>query len=323
MGRIRTIKPEYFRHLEIFEAEEETGLPLRVAYAALWTVADREGRFKWIPRQLKIDCLPYDDVCFSRVLHALATRGFIQKYVQNGKEYGLIPTFKDHQVINNREAESKIPKPNDFSDLTREPRVDDACTTRAVRKGREGKGKELNKTLCPADAERGKIDQPDPPPVQEKIPKPDPVTENAKSAIDHLNGLTHRNFRHSKASLKNAKARLSEGFSLGNLKLVVEHKCIEWGKDPRMRNYLRPQTLFSEKFESYLQTAIEWRNVGRPHNVISFGGRIHQHQKLSAVEQNSLQCAQLAEQFEREAAELERQESQGQCAGYAIMGENG
>ena len=47
MARIRTIKPEFFRHEALYEAEHETGLPLRVAYAGLWTAADREGRFQW------------------------------------------------------------------------------------------------------------------------------------------------------------------------------------------------------------------------------------------------------------------------------------
>ena len=58
MARIRTIKPEFFRHEALFEAEQATGLPLRVAYAGLFTAADREGRFKWSPRSLKLDCLP-------------------------------------------------------------------------------------------------------------------------------------------------------------------------------------------------------------------------------------------------------------------------
>jgi hypothetical protein len=33
MARIRTIKPEFFRHGGLFDAEIETGLPLRVAFA--------------------------------------------------------------------------------------------------------------------------------------------------------------------------------------------------------------------------------------------------------------------------------------------------
>jgi hypothetical protein len=70
LARIRTIKPEFFRHADLYEAEKETGLPLRLAFAGLWTAADREGRFKWRPRELKLDCLPHDDVDFSRVLDA-------------------------------------------------------------------------------------------------------------------------------------------------------------------------------------------------------------------------------------------------------------
>ena len=90
MSRIRTIKPEFFRHEALYEAERETGLPLRVAFAGLWTVADREGRFHWRPRALKLDCLPYDEVDFSRVLDALATRGFIVQYQGNGEPLGWI-----------------------------------------------------------------------------------------------------------------------------------------------------------------------------------------------------------------------------------------
>jgi hypothetical protein len=148
MARIRTIKPEFFRHEELYQAEIESGLPLRVAFAGLWTACDREGRFKWAPKSLKLDCLPYDDVDFSRVLDALATRGFIVKYASENNLYGYVPGFARHQVINNREAPSKLPKPLESNILlTRDPRVIDACPTPLVHaqaegKGREGKGKE-------------------------------------------------------------------------------------------------------------------------------------------------------------------------------------
>lgn len=78
--RIRTIKPEFFLHVGLFQAEKESGLPLRVAFAGLWGAADREGRFKWEPMKLKVQILPYDDVDFSRVLDALSTRGFLVRY---------------------------------------------------------------------------------------------------------------------------------------------------------------------------------------------------------------------------------------------------
>jgi hypothetical protein len=142
MARIRTIKPAFFRHLDLFEAERETGLPLRIAFAGLWTVADREGRFRWEPRAIKLDCLPYDDVDFSRVLDALTTRGFVVRYNVETREYGYIPSFPKHQVINNREAASDLPEPNETNILTREARVDDACLQSLKSAQGEGKGRE-------------------------------------------------------------------------------------------------------------------------------------------------------------------------------------
>lgn len=146
MARIRTVKPMFFRHRRLFLAEHETGLPLRVAYAGLWTVADREGRFKWEPEEIKLDCLPFDDVDFSRVMDALFTRGFIVKYASGGRQYGVIPSFKDHQVINNREAASDFPEPpENLEELVEIANLSDASATRDPRdtdlhkrKGREG-----------------------------------------------------------------------------------------------------------------------------------------------------------------------------------------
>lgn len=137
--RIRTIKPEFFTHEGLFELESETGLPIRIAFAGLWCAADREGRFKWEPRRLGVQILPYDQIDFSRVLDALTTRGFTRRYRVDGKDFGVIPSFLCHQVINNREKPSELPKPLDFMEFdacrTRDSRVDDA--SKAERKGKE------------------------------------------------------------------------------------------------------------------------------------------------------------------------------------------
>ena len=125
---IRTIKPEFFRHEELFEAEQETGLPLRLAFAGVWTVADREGRFRWLPRQIKLDVLPYDDVDMARVLDALASRWFIVPYEVGGERFGFIPTWHKHQIVNHRESASKLPVPDACS--TRESPVLVASATR-------------------------------------------------------------------------------------------------------------------------------------------------------------------------------------------------
>jgi hypothetical protein len=149
MARIRTVKPELFRHEGLYDLEIETKLPIRTAFAGLFTACDREGRFEWLPKTLKLDCLPHDEIDFSRVLDALLSRGFISKYTSDNKLYGFIPSWLKHQVINNKETASKIPSPHEESsqiiDSTRQRRVDDASTTRADLFQGEGKGREVGK----------------------------------------------------------------------------------------------------------------------------------------------------------------------------------
>ena len=151
MGRIRTVKPELFKHEDLFDLEQQSGLPIRTAFMGLFTCCDKEGRFKWRPRALKLDILPYDELDFSRVLDALMTRGFVVKYEANDEFFGFIPTFSKHQVINNRESDSELPEPDESlyisTTSTREPRVDDAPATplkhtQGEGKGKEGKGRE-------------------------------------------------------------------------------------------------------------------------------------------------------------------------------------
>ncbi len=151
MGRIRTIKPDFFKHEGLFDAEMETGLPLRVAFAGLWCVADREGRFEWRPRALKTDVLPYDEVDFPRVLDALATRGFLVRYACQGREYGFIPGWRRHQSVNNKERPSDLPEPpENLPEHPKEQELTNASATRDPRDSEslrnspgegEGKGK--------------------------------------------------------------------------------------------------------------------------------------------------------------------------------------
>src|SRR5438034_6018887 len=151
-SRIRTVKPEFFQHEGLFDLERKTDLPIRVSFVGLWTCCDREGRFRWRPRQLKVNILPYDSVDMERVLDVLASSGFIVKYEVRGELYGCIPSWNRHQVINNKESASEIPAPPDQAQAvdacgTREERVNDACGTeirheKAEGKGTEGKGTE-------------------------------------------------------------------------------------------------------------------------------------------------------------------------------------
>ncbi|WP_342432633.1 conserved phage C-terminal domain-containing protein [Neobacillus sp. FSL H8-0543] len=59
-----------------------------------------------------------------------------------------------------------------------------------------------------------------------------------------------------KASTKKTKdlitARWNEGFALEDFKTVINKKTAEWINSKEMCKYLRPETLFGTKFESYL-----------------------------------------------------------------------
>lgn len=113
MSRIRTVKPEFFLHEELYELEVESGLPIRLAYAGLWCQCDREGRFAWKVRKLKSLILPYDSVSMEAVLSALERAGFVMRYSYDGELWGWCPTFTKHQVINNRESGSIIAPPTE------------------------------------------------------------------------------------------------------------------------------------------------------------------------------------------------------------------
>ncbi len=85
-----------------------------------------------------------------------------------------------------------------------------------------------------------------------------------KDIIDYLNEKAGTKYRYQTASTKEKiRARYREGFTIDDFKTVIDKKCAEWKNDAKMCNYLRPETLFGTKFESYLnQTTIEEkRNV--------------------------------------------------------------
>lgn len=136
MARIRTIKPDFFT------SEDIVGIsPLaRLLYIATWLEADREGRFVWRPKTLKLRYLPGDHCDIEALADELVSAGLVVTYEIDGQTFAEIPTFAKHQVINNRETASTIPARVTDASGTRDPRVTDATTTPLT--GREGKGRE-------------------------------------------------------------------------------------------------------------------------------------------------------------------------------------
>ena len=70
--------------------------------------------------------------------------------------------------------------------------------------------------------------------------------------IDHLNMKAQSHYRPTTIATQYLiESLLEQGFSLNDFKIVIDRKCAEW-LGTEMARYLRPQTLFGPKFESYL-----------------------------------------------------------------------
>lgn len=81
-------------------------------------------------------------------------------------------------------------------------------------------------------------------------------TEETKHIIDYLNKRTGKKY-----SVKTKKTAqliyklLDNGFTVEDFERVIDIKCKQWLNNEKMNQYLRPRTLFSEKFEDYLNEA--------------------------------------------------------------------
>ena len=139
MAFIRSIKSDFFSSSSITRLS-----PLaRLFYIATWLEADRDGRFKWNTDTLKNRYFPTEidgQADIETLGEELKAEGLIELYEVAGRKYAWIPTFRDHQVINNRERESVLPPPQ------------------KERNGKERKGKERKERESRVDTPLSRVD---------------------------------------------------------------------------------------------------------------------------------------------------------------------
>ena len=118
-------------------------------------------------------------------------------------------------------------------------------------------------------------------------PQPDPevvITDNAILVLSHLNQVSGSRYQKSKTSLENIRARLREGYTVSDLKLVIDLKHEHWNGNDVQYQYMRPETLFGpKKFEGYLQSGLRWDKKGRPPRD-SWGEKKHDPMKFGPVD---------------------------------------
>jgi uncharacterized phage protein (TIGR02220 family) len=76
--------------------------------------------------------------------------------------------------------------------------------------------------------------------------------ERFKKIIGYLNSKTGKSYKHNTAKVKtHLGARLNEGYTDEECFRVIDNKCVDWLGQPKEK-FLRPETIFGNKFDGYL-----------------------------------------------------------------------
>jgi predicted phage replisome organizer/uncharacterized phage protein (TIGR02220 family) len=86
--------------------------------------------------------------------------------------------------------------------------------------------------------------------------------------ISYLNEKAGTKYKSSTQKTKDLiKARLNDGFVLDDFKKVIDNKVSEW-KGTEWEKFLRPETLFSNKFEGYLNQKVIKKDLDNPYRMV-------------------------------------------------------
>jgi uncharacterized phage protein (TIGR02220 family)/predicted phage replisome organizer len=114
-----------------------------------------------------------------------------------------------------------------------------------------------NKKALPQPNVRSNVSltQPNAPDIEEEK-ELEKEKELYSSIVSYLNKKAGTKYKPTTEKTKKAiHARLADGFTLDDFKTVIDKKCVEW-TGTEFEKYLRPETLFGNKFEGYLNAKV-------------------------------------------------------------------
>ena len=234
--RIRTIKPEFWTDKRVASWDHFT----RLLFIGLWSAADDHGRGSAESARLASELFPYDlsrdpRETLARVaasLDTLAASHRITLYEVEGEAFYEVAHWSKHQRVDNA-GKPRVPTPSEgVARPSRDPR--ESCGESPLEQGAGNKEQGAGLELPPHSS------------------KPD-KNASAKRVIEHLNKHSGRMFRNTDGNLDLINARLSEdGVDEAGVLEMVRRQCELWSTDPKMSEFLRPETLFGKtKFEGY------------------------------------------------------------------------
>lgn len=192
MARIRTIKPEFWKHEDLSALPE----PTHMLAGALLNYADDEGYFNANVGLIKAECSPLREpsVSVQDSLNLLVSAGYLQVGTgPDGRRYGRVVTFDDHQRVN-RPTPSKIKALHIVWDASTKAhaQLTEDSSPEGNREQGTGKGMELGEPNGSPLSETGVSDPPAGTPADQKPVKPDPalrlaqVTDEATEAYNAI-----------------------------------------------------------------------------------------------------------------------------------------
>ena len=74
--------------------------------------------------------------------------------------------------------------------------------------------------------------------------------------ISYLNEKAGTNYNVTAAVVRRIGELMDAGYTADDMKSVIDKKVSEWKDSDKMRGYLRPRTLFGDKFEEYVSAPV-------------------------------------------------------------------
>lgn len=228
--RKRILSPDILTDADLAEVLNPTE---RLFFLGLWTIADREGRLEDKPREIKLFTIPYDRFDVDAALQKChEAKGILERYEVNGKRYIQInpEAWAKHQSIHANEKPSVLPLPETPRNSPALPVINRLPSS----------------TSTPTSSSTSTVS---PRKSSDEIPY--------EEIISDLNEVVNRNFKYdTPATQKHIRDRWNEGYKLEHFQHVHRVKADEWLNDPKFRKFLRPETLYSPKFEGYVNEQI-------------------------------------------------------------------
>jgi hypothetical protein len=155
VARARNIKPGFFTD----GALSKLSIPARYLFAALWCMADREGRLVESIEDVEVFAFPRDRVDVDALLCELAPR-FITRYESGGARFLQVNHFRKHQNPHPNERASEIPAPPEVETPSQEPAKDQGESVPAHEITRQASEQSCNDASTPAESPNLRISVP-------------------------------------------------------------------------------------------------------------------------------------------------------------------